>query len=335
MIRIALVGCGGMAHWHADRLKQVADCKVVALVDTDTPRMSEFRKKHFPDAVEHASYDGMLESARDKIDAVLLITPHTLHYSQSKSALERGLHVMVEKPMVTSSEHAYDLWKTVQRTGKTLAITIQAPYSNEYGYLAQERDAGRLGKVQIVSAILSQGWLAATKGMWRQDPALSGGGQMYDSGAHVLNGIMWLMNSPVIEVGCFYDTCGSKVDINGAIIARFQNGALASIAIGGNCPAWKTEINIQTDKMLIVTDSYGGKLEMTGRDGRKIYPHVHPDERPAAGSPHLNFVNAVLGREPLRAPVRYGVLLSALMDAIYQSADTQTLVKVKPVPEEL
>jgi hypothetical protein len=116
---------------------------------------------------------------------------------------------------------------------------------------------------------------------------------------------------------------------------RFQNGTLATIAIGGNCPSWHTEIQIHTDKMRIVTDQYGAKLEMTGKDGKRIYPHVEQHlDVPAAGTPHLNFVNAILGKEPLRAPVRYGVLLSVLMDAMYESARTNQIVKVKPVPSE-
>ena len=87
--------------------------------------------------------------------------------------------------------------------------------------------------------------------------------------------------------------------------------------------------------MLIVTDQYGNKLEMSGGDGRKIYPQIEPDERPAAGTPQLNFVNAILGKEDLRAPVRYGVLLSALMDAMYESVEKQAPIKVKPVPTDL
>jgi predicted dehydrogenase len=266
---------------------------------------------------------------------VVLVTPHTLHFSQAKAALELGINVLVEKPMVTSSEHAYELWRVVTKSGKMLGITFQSPYTEVYGYLAQERDAGRLGKVQIISGWLSQYWLKNTAGKWRQEPKLSGGGQMYDSGAHLLNAMMWLMNEPVVEVACFYDRCGSPVDINGVAIAKFKNGALASIAIGGNCPPFGTEIQIHTDTMRITTDQYGGKLEMFGKDGKRIYPHVVADERPSGGTPHLNFVNALLGKEKLRAPVRYGVLLSALMDAMYESADGEKMIKVKAVPEEL
>lgn len=334
MIRIALVGCGGMANWHAQQLQKITDCKVVALCDTDPKRTAQFKEKYFADAVEFASYDALLEKRPDKLDAVLLVTPHTLHYPQAKSAMQRGLHVLVEKPMVTSSAHAYDLWQTVKQTGKHLAITFQAPYTSEYQYLKALRDSGKWGKVQIIQGWLAQGWLKGTAKTWRQDPALSGGGQMYDSGAHVLNGMMWLMNDPVVEVACFYDKVGSPVDINGVAIMKFQNGALGSVAIGGNSPGWSVAIQIQTDALQIRTGPHGGFLEVTGSPQLK-YPHVPSSDAPSAFTPHLNFVNALLGREPLEAPVRYGVLLSALMDALYESADKQAPVKVKPVPRDL
>jgi predicted dehydrogenase len=335
MIQIALVGCGGMANWHAQQLKKVADCKVVALCDTVPAQTRQFKEKYFADAAEYESYEAMLADAKLKLDAVCLVTPHTTHYPQAKAALEKGLHVLVEKPMVTSSDHAYDLWKTVKKSGRNLGITFQSPYTAEFGWLGAARDAGTLGKVQLISGWLSQGWMKGTAGKWRQEPKLSGGGQMYDSGAHLLNAFMWLLNSPVVEVGCFYDKCGAPVDINGVAIVKFQNGAMGSICIGGNCPVFRTEIQIQTDKLLIITDQYGGKLEMKTVDGKNFYPRIDFDERPGAGSPHHNFINAIHGREELRAPVRYGVLLSALMDAMYESAHSGKIVKVKPVPADL
>jgi predicted dehydrogenase len=332
MIKVALVGCGGMASWHAEKLKLIPDCAVTALVDTEPTCTKTFRDKYFSDAKEFSSYEKMLDSA--KPDAVVLVTPHTLHYPQVKAALEAGVHVLVEKPMVTNSQHAYDLWRTVNKTGKKLAIGFQAPYTAEYQCIKRMRDAGEIGKVQLIQGWLAQGWLKATAGKWRQDPKLSGGGQMYDSGAHVLNGMMWIMNDPVVEVACFNDNCGSPVDINGAAVLKFQNGAMGSVCIGGNSPGWDVNILVQSNRMVLKTAPHGGSLETT-RDGKKFYPHVVIDERPAGGTPHLNFINAILGKEELQAPVRYGVLLSALMDALYESADTHKVVKVKPVPTEL
>jgi len=335
MLNFALIGCGGIAHWHAQQLQKIDDCRVVALCDNVSSQTKTFKEKYFPEAKEFESYKEMLVQTAGDLDAVVLVTPHTLHYSQAKAALLAGLHVLTEKPMVTNVDHAYDLWRITKSTKKLLGITFQSPYTDTFAYLAQERDAKRLGNIQLISGQLSQGWLENTRGKWRQDPSLSGGGQMYDSGAHLLNAIMWLLNNPATEVACFYDKCDSPVDINGVAIARFQSGAYASIAIGGNCPQFATEIQIQTDRFRIVTDQYGGKLEMFGKDNKRIYPHVKQDDRPSAGTPHLNFVNAILGGEKLRAPVRYGVLLSALMDAMYQSADTRQIVQVQPVPDEL
>lgn len=326
-----------MANWHAQTLLKIPDAQVVALVDTVADHTRSFREKYFKDAREYDSFHKMLDRPpAGGLDAVLLVTPHTLHYSQARTALEHGLNVMVEKPMVTSSEHAYDLWRVVKQTGKQLAITFQSPYRPEFGCLARMRDDGSLGKVQVISGWLAQNWLKWTANTWRQDPSLSGGGEMYDSGAHLLNAFMWLMNDPVVEVACFYDACGSKVDINGVAIMRFQNGALGNVGIGGNCPSdFRYGLQIQTDKMLVLTDQYASKLELIGADGRRIYPRIEDDPHPAAGTPHLNFINALLGKEPLRAPVRYGVLLSAMMDALYESAEKKRPVQVKPVPKDI
>ena len=279
--------------------------------------------------------DALMADPPDGLGAVAILTPHTLHFAQATAALEAGLDVLVEKPMVTDSKDAYELWRTVKRTGRKLAIAYQSPYTANFAHLAAKRDAGELGRIQMISGWMSQNWMRGTRGRWRQDPALSGGGMMYDSGAHLLNAIMWLMNDPVVEVGCFYEKFDSPVDINGVAIMRFENGGLASVAIGGNVPRFHTRIQLFTDRCLAITDQYGGYLEVLvdGKDGSQA--DVAPLKGPSAGTPQANFVDAILGRAELKAPVRYGVLLSALMDALYESQRTGGLVKVKPVPQDI
>lgn len=333
-INFAIVGCGGMANWHAQSLQKIEGVRLVGLCDTTCQCTKTFKEKYFPEAHEYSDFHQMLAKPAERIDAVVLVTPHTLHYTEAKEALEAGLHVLCEKPMVTSSEQAYDLWRTVKKSGKKFAITYQAPYTVEYQAIKRMRESGQMGKVQLIQGWLAQGWLKATKGSWRQNPALSGGGQLYDSGAHILNGMMWIMNDPVVEVACFYDNAGSPVDINGVGAIKFQNGAFGSFAIGGNSPGWDNLISVQTDQMQIKTGSHGGTLEVV-RDGKKFYPNVDFDERPSAYTPHQNFVDAINGKAELQAGVRYGVLLSALMDALYESADTQKIVQVKPVPTDI
>lgn len=335
MLNFALIGCGGMANWHAQELKKMPQVSVVALCDTRPDQTRTFREKYFSQAREFTDFGALLEARKElALDAVVLVTPHTTHYSQAKAALLAGLHVLVEKPMVTSSEHAYDLWRTQLSAGRQLGITFQAPYTAEYQYIKQLRDSGRLGKPQIIQGWLAQGWMKGTTNTWRQDPSLSGGGQMYDSGAHVLNGIMWIMNEPVVEVSCVYDNCGSPVDINGVALMRFESGALGSIAIGGNSPGWNVRISLQTDRLQLITGPHGGTLEIHG-DPELKYPHVPHDTAPGAFTPHHNFVQSLLGNQTLQTSPRHGALLSGLMDALYESGQSRQTVKVRPVPLSL
>ena len=185
MVHLALVGCGGMGHYHAARLKEIDRVKVTALVDLLPAQTRLYRERYFPDAREYDDYEKLLSDRDLPLDGVVLVTPHTDHYPQAKAALLRGLHVLVEKPMVTGSAQAYDLWKTVKQTGRQLSIAFQSCYTPEFGYLARERDAGRLGRITLVSGWLAQNWLSATAGKWRQNKSASGGGQMYDSGGSV------------------------------------------------------------------------------------------------------------------------------------------------------
>jgi predicted dehydrogenase len=333
-IQIAMVGCGGMAEGHAQTFKKISDVTLAAFVDPVRANRERFRDRHNPAARLYETPDQLLSDPPAGLDGVVLVTPHTQHFEQATAALRAGLHVLVEKPMVTRSADAYALWRTVNETARHLVVATQAPFTAEYQYIKSLRESGELGTVQIIQGWLAQQWLAPTAGSWRQDPALSGGGQMYDSGAHVLNGMMWLMNEPVVEVACMYDTCGTRVDINGVAIMKFQSGAMGSVAIGGNSPGWNVSLNLQTDRMQVRTGPHGGFIEVTGSPAHR-YPQVPTAAHPAEFTAQMNFVRCIRGEASPIAPVRSGVLLSALMDALYESAAAGRPVKVKPVPAEL
>lgn len=332
MFNVAFLGCGKMAHWHAGELLKLGNVKIVAVVDPTPPHAEEFRRRHAPDAILYESPQTLMDKPPCPLDAIVIVTPHTLHYSQAKLALEHGINVLVEKPMVTSTHDAYDLWQTVNASGKLLAITFQSPYTHTFAYLARARDEGTLGKFSNVTGWISQDWLRLTANTWRQEPAFSGGGFLYDTGAHLLNAMMWLMNDPVIEVGCFIDNLNSPVDITGTVSVRFQNGATGSLTFAGNTPDFASELRIFTDRYTIQTDAYGKSLKVIDKDNVVFEPRI---EANGPGTPHANFVAALEGKEPLAAGVRYGVMLSVLMDALYESAHTGTIVKVKPVPAQL
>jgi len=89
MVNFAIIGCGSMAHSHAAQILKIPEIKVVALVDPLVDRTAAFKEKYFHDAAEYASMDELLTGAK-KLDAVLLVTPHTLHTPRRRRRLNMG-----------------------------------------------------------------------------------------------------------------------------------------------------------------------------------------------------------------------------------------------------
>jgi predicted dehydrogenase len=338
-INLAIIGCGGMAHAHGDWLKDIPQANVVALCDTNKENMDRLWKAKFGARADIRKYDSMeklLKSPPKNLDAVIIITPHGLHFQQSMDALDAGYNVLVEKPMVTSSAHAKKLAEKVKQTGLLLQVSFQASYSCEFAYIRNVLQAGGLGELQTITAWSHQGW--KPKGdkkawTWRHDPKLSGGGQMYDTGAHLFNAIAWMLDRPVEEVFCWIDNKGMPVDINAVMTIRWEGNVLGTATISGNNPGWDEGIIIAGDKGRIHTGIHGAKLEHYDGRGKIKYPPVNFENY----TPDRNFVLSLLGKAEPMCPVRYGILHSWLMDALYRSAKTKSAVKLTkpPLPMEV
>jgi predicted dehydrogenase len=330
-VKLAVIGCGNMAGEQIKSILQVPEAEIVALVDI---RPEAYEQKHKdllsgnPSIRTYDSLDAMLESPPAGLRGVVIITPHTLHFEQCMKCLKHGYDVLVEKPMVTNSAHAVELKKEIERTGRHFQIAFQAPFSREFAYIREELQAGALGELQTITAHSCQGWKKNCAGTWRHDPKQSGGGQMYDTGAHLFNSIAWLVDRPVTEVFCITDNKGLEVDINAAITIRWEGNVLGSVTISGNTPNWYEGILICGDKGRIQTAIHGGRLEQWNEQGMVKYPQVSQPHY----TPVENFVHCLLGKAKPRSPVRYGILHSWLMDALYASARENKPVKLTAPP---
>ncbi len=320
-IRLALIGCGGYAGAHARRLKANPDCRIVALCDTSDVALKRMLETHLTDAAPApATYHdipAMLGEA--KPDAVVIATPHTLHFEHAMAALEAGCHVLIEKPMVTRAADAHTLAARARELGRIVIVGYNTPCTPEFRYLRALIRGGELGRLELVHGYLAQGWLDGTRGSWRQQPSLSGGGQAYDSGAHLLNSLCWSVESPVAEVYAAIDNLDTPVDINSAMTIRFANGVMASIAIGGNCPANGSHMVYLFDGGRVEIDGWSGSWINLWRGRDRI---KYPPITTAPQTPDDNFIDAILGRaEPGTTPEN-GIIQCELMDLIYESART-------------
>ncbi len=319
---MAILGCGGMSGAHAKRYKNHPDVEIAALCDVKTEIVEAYIERNLADYPSKpqvfTDFETMLSSV--KPDAVTIVTPHTMHFEHGLTAIGHGCHVFMEKPMVTNSDDAKTLKNAVDAAGKILVVGYNTPCTPAFRWLREAIRAGLYGKLETVTGWQTQEWAKGTVGSWRQNPALSGGGQMYDSGAHMFNSLVWSVESPIETVFAFTDNLDTPVDINGTVNIRFTNGVLATMTIAGNCPAGGAGMVYTFEKARVEIDGWNGKWvrAYTGW-GDKPEPIELEGE---SQTPNDNFIDAILGRaQPQTSPLN-GVIQSQLMDAIYQSAET-------------
>jgi predicted dehydrogenase len=238
-------------------------------------------------------------------------------------AVRAGCNVLIEKPMVINTEDAQALIGEAERHQRIVSVAFPGPFSEEFRYVRDLVERGGLGEVQLVTGVCTQDWLGHVRGTWRTDLELSGGGNLYDSGAHMFNGMLFLTGLSVREVYACIDKKDQEVDVVATVSIRFDNGALGTAAVTGNATVMEQGIYIQGTLGSVKCSIYGGRMEIwLGREKVK-YPVV-----PATTTPQQNFVDCIRGVAETPSPPGLGLRQARLMDAIYASADAHRAVEV-------
>ena len=323
-VRVGLIGCGGIAIGHAQRLVAMPEAKVVALCDTSEASIERLHK-HLPATKglpAYSDYRELLE--KERLDAVEIASPHTTHFQQIMDSLDAGLHVLTEKPMVCSVAHAHEVVSKAGKSDKVMGISYQRHYMGAFRYMRESFRKGDMGSLVFMSALQGQNWLRGTRGSWRQDPELSGGGQLNDSGSHLLDIILWVSGMGVSDVFAYIDNCGAAVDINSAISVRFDNGAQGSFSVVGHSKCgWWEDITFWGEEGTFFYRN--GKLfEQLGDKGP-----AEVTKLPDFSNPDQNFIRSILGKETMQVPPTCGLRVIELTEAAWRSAEKGAPVKVE------
>ncbi len=170
----------------------------------------------------------------ERMDFVTIVTPNRWHFEPAMMALERGFHVVVDKPMTFSLEEAKQLQKKVEETGLVLALThVYSAYPAVKE--AKARIAkGELGKLRRVYVEYTQGWLSeriellgGNNAGWRTDPKRSGkAGCIGDIGTHAWHLSEYITGLKVKELCADLKAFvpGRPIDDDGAAFLRYENG---------------------------------------------------------------------------------------------------------------
>lgn len=340
-IRIAAIGCGNNMRGHLRRLLEMPEVEIVALVDPSEASLQRTVEafpslKGLPVFADHRR---MLEAIRP--EAVVISTPHAFHHRQIMDSLEAGAHVQVEKPMVCSVQEALEVVAKWRETGKVVLVSYQRHTQPIYRKMKAMVEAGMLGTITYVTCLQHQRWYrnqlaARQEGRgWRWNLALSGGGQLNDSGSHMVDLILWLTDLEPQVVHCFQQNFELAVDVNSAINVRFANGAIGTINIVGDAPGiggsvWEDLTLFGTEGALyyrqLARPEYKPFLEFRRFD-QEAPQDMGP--LPEGSNPDRNFVNAILGREPCLSPPTYGLRVIQLSEAAWESARTGRPVEVR------
>ncbi|MFB3890444.1 MAG: Gfo/Idh/MocA family protein [Phycisphaerae bacterium] len=331
-IRLAIIGCGGFCRYHVKTIvEKLPQIEVVGLCDIARDHAEKMREEYFAksDPPIFLDYRDMLNDVKPQ--AVHVSTPHTLHFRHAYDSLSAGAHVMVDKPMVTDSRQARQLVRKAQAKKKLLSVAVQGIHTDTFAYARKLIEDGTMGPLQLVTAYFGQNWMKGTVGLWRQDPKLSGGGQLYDSCYHVNSTMMYLVNSQVKEVFCWADYKGCKVDINAVVVIKFANGCMATVTSGGNTAGWKSHLHIQGENAMMEISPHGGDFKVYAQKWKEPItapPPAFVKKNPKV-SPIENFAQAIAGKAKLRCTGHVGILVADLMDAIYASVRSGKPVKVR------
>ncbi|MBL7707440.1 MAG: Gfo/Idh/MocA family oxidoreductase [Chitinophagaceae bacterium] len=187
----------------------------------------------------YTDYKTMLEKeaampADKRIDFVSIVTPNFAHFDPAMMALDKGFHVVIEKPITFSLEEAKQLKSKLEQTG--LMLLLCHTYTG-YPMVKQARrflQSGALGKIRKVYVEYPQGWLSTSlektgqaQAAWRTDPKRSGkAGSMGDIGTHAFNLAEYVTGLQVESICADINTIveGRMLDDDGAAFLKFNNG---------------------------------------------------------------------------------------------------------------
>jgi predicted dehydrogenase len=177
---------------------------------------------------------------------------------------------------------------------------------------------GALGKVTAIAAFAHQRWQQATVGTWRQDPEISGGGFLFDTGSHMVNTVVDLLGEDVTRVNAIMDNRGAPVEIASVVGGVSKSGIMFSLVGAGDSMQCNSEITVFGDRAVLKTGIWGERLSLR-RDGE---PEFKPVPYARSSGPWEQFLKVRAGTLENPCPPEVGLRFAKLMDLIRASANS-------------
>jgi predicted dehydrogenase len=333
-LKIAFTGAGYIANIHAQAAQNQPNVELVAVVEKFSDKSEVFAEK-FDIRCCYTSLEQLLDAGG--VDALAVCTPNFLHAPQAIAALERGVHVLVEKPMAMNATEAERMCAAAEKSGATLMVAHCWRFDEDVLWLKAQ--ASRLGKI-----IRTKGYGVHTHwgpSGWFTQKELAGGGAMADMGIHALDTVRFLLGDPrpvsvYAKIGTYYTDF--DVDDTGVIIVNWDNGAVSYIESGW----WQPHSDgPEAATQLYGTQGFGQlfptQLEIPNVEAQKVdviksgfrFPRKEHCPQSMYDAQMAYFIECInSGKTPVPGGVE-GLVNMRVVDAAYESARTGKVVELK------
>ncbi len=315
-MRIGLIGAGAVADFHARAAASIPGVALTAVCDL-IPVAAE-RAAAASGAAVFTDHRALLDSGR--VDAVIVNTPHTLHAPMTIEAAQRGLHVLVEKPMATTLADCDAMIAAASSAGVTLVVGHIQHFLPEKQAVAALLDTGELGRVVLVHDYRSIDYRPGVRSSWFFDPAIAGGGALLNVGAHGLDRAVWFSGTEAETVSAsLARRHGVAVETDALVFLQHPESA-TSVSVVSDASGETDEVIVVCERGVLVADPRrGARLHQDGRD-RLLLPPSDQALPDAFRAQLVDFVAAVHGAMP-RVSLRHSRHVIELVLAAYRSAE--------------
>lgn len=238
IIRIGVIGTGRIAVRFVPEAKYVSGVIVNSVYNPNLDSAKEFGEKFELDV---ATDD--LDEFWNTIDAVYIASPHETHYDYAKQALEKGKHVLCEKPLAFRKDQAEELFRIAEKNGKILLEAIKTAYCPGFVQMMGIAKSGAIGKICDVEACFTR--LTAENMRERTDSAYGGG--FTEFGSHTLLPIMKLMGTNYKEVRFDSILDEKGIDLYTKASFIYDNGMALS----------KSGVGVKSEGQLLISGTNG------------------------------------------------------------------------------
>ncbi|RZT16638.1 putative dehydrogenase [Kribbella sp. VKM Ac-2569] len=330
MIKVGLIGAGGIASAHIKGYTQHADRIAVTAVADAVQETAKKRGEELG-ATAYTDYREML--ANEELDAVDICLPHHLHRDAIVAAAEAGKHILCEKPLCLSAEEAAEVRKAVTENGVTLMCAHNQLFMPAVAKARELLQAGTLGTVYEVRTTdsfyndfdpSSMGWRASSK--------TSGGGELIDTGYHPTYLMLHLAGGLPVEATAMLSTHRLKFmegEDSAQVLIRFDNGVVGQLVT-----SWAYQPAVGTERFSAVGElgsltSDGTTLSYSLRSGETETFEFEPVDTFVAEIGH--FADSLLGKQRPLHTEEEGIAVLGILLAAYEGSKSKVIAPVLKV----